>query len=104
MRSPEQPTTSTAEQYLIEKHNELWEKLPAIDVTEICEAMVGYTAAKSEGQQSAELVEAKAEYQKLIDDEYEEVVRIAAAHGWKSSRHEKGIELRKKIEQLKTTA
>jgi len=52
-------------------------------------------------EDSIELSEAEQELKKLIDDEYEETVRYAAAHGWKSSRHEKGKELKAKIADIK---
>lgn len=39
----------------------------------------------------------KDEYIKLLEDELNETVPIAALHGWKSSRYEKGVELRNKI-------
>lgn len=48
---------------------------------------------------SNDLQELNAEYQKLLEDEYEEAVRYASAHGWKSQRVEKGIELRQKISE-----
>ena len=52
-------------------------------------------------EDSIELSEAEQELKKLIDDEYEETVRYAAAHGWKSTRHEKGKELKVKIAEIK---
>lgn len=49
-----------------------------------------------------ELSELEKEYKALIDAEYEEAVSFAAVHGWKSSRYEKGKELRGKIAALKS--
>ena len=46
------------------------------------------------------LAEAEKEYQKLLDEEKEEVYRYAAAHGWKSTRAERGTELRAMINEL----
>lgn len=47
------------------------------------------------------LSEAEKELKKLVDDEYEETVRYAAAHGWKSTRHEKGKDLKAQIAEIK---
>jgi len=52
-------------------------------------------------EDSIALSEAEQELKKLVDDEYEEAVRYAAAHGWKSTRHEKGKELKAKIAEIK---
>ncbi len=41
------------------------------------------------------------EYAKLLVDELNEVVGIAAVHGWKSSRAEEGYRMRQKIQELK---
>lgn len=56
---------------------------------------------KTQTEIEQELIQTMTEYQKLLDEEYENAVRFAAFHGWKSSRVEKGEEFRKKIEQLK---
>ncbi len=37
------------------------------------------------------------EYTELISAELESLAGLAHAHGWRSSRHEKGVELRKKL-------
>lgn len=52
-------------------------------------------------EDAAELGMLEKEHKQLIDDEYEECVRYAAAHGWESSRHEKGMELKSKIYDIK---
>lgn len=53
-------------------------------------------------QDSLALASAEKEYTKLLSDEREEVIRYASAHGWKSSRHERGVELRKIIFELRS--
>ena len=75
-----------------EKHS--WYGLPD-EKCPICEPY-----AKTPVSGSLPLSELQKEYQKLIDGEYEEAVRFASIHGWKSSRHEKGKELRAKIKEL----
>lgn len=52
-------------------------------------------------EDAAELGVLEKEHQQLIDDEYEECVRYAASHGWKSSRHERGMELKAKMYDIK---
>lgn len=49
-----------------------------------------------------QLIEIHKDYEKLLGDEIHELVSIAIvrSHGWKSTRHEQGIELREKIAQL----
>ncbi len=47
------------------------------------------------------LIEAYEEYVKLLTDEITELAGAAYVHGWRSSRFEKGAELRAKIEELK---
>jgi hypothetical protein len=37
------------------------------------------------------------EYEKLLGEELDEVVHYAASHGWKSSRYQQGVELRRKL-------
>jgi hypothetical protein len=46
------------------------------------------------------LGKAEKEYEQLLADEHEEVIRYAAAHGWKSTRHERGAELRAIISEI----
>lgn len=45
---------------------------------------------------------AEREYEKLLSDEHEEVIRFAAAHRWKSSSAKRGKELRGIIQELKS--
>ncbi len=54
-------------------------------------ATIGYDA----------LVAKLEEYTLLLLDELNETVPIAHAHGWKSTNHQRGIELRKEIAELK---
>ena len=49
---------------------------------------------------SEALIEAYQHYVHLLIDELKEIVPIATAHGWKSSRYEAGRKLRKIIKQL----
>ena len=46
------------------------------------------------------LIKAKDKYIKLLEDELEETVPIAANHHWRSTRHEKGKEIRGMINEL----
>lgn len=46
------------------------------------------------------LAKAEKEYEQLLADEHEEVIRYAAAHGWKSTKHERGAELRAIISEI----
>lgn len=46
------------------------------------------------------LINAYKEYVKLLCDEIDGLVPLAHTHGWRSERHEKGIELRDKIKSL----
>lgn len=48
-----------------------------------------------------ELIKAYEDYIKLLVDEIDELSVIATFHGWKTTRYEKGIELRNKIINLK---
>jgi hypothetical protein len=48
-----------------------------------------------------ELVKVYEEYIKLLEDELNETGFMAYIHGWRSSRGEKGRELREKIQELK---
>jgi len=60
------------------------------------------TAIASVVGENTELDKLKAEYKQLLSDEYEEAIIYAAAHGWKSSRHKKGVELREAIKRHET--
>lgn len=51
--------------------------------------------------QFSQLIEAYDEYIKLLGDELNEVVPLAARRGWKSSRVDEGIKLRAKIKEFK---
>lgn len=46
------------------------------------------------------IIEAQQEYIQLLSDELTELAGMAAVHGWKSTRYQKGAELRDKISQL----
>lgn len=48
-----------------------------------------------------ELIKTYDEYTKLLEEEIHNMQDIAQLHGWKSTRYEKGKELREKIESLK---
>ena len=48
-----------------------------------------------------ELEKCQDEYIKLLIDELDELVGMAAVHGWRSTRFEKGVELRSKIANAK---
>jgi len=50
-----------------------------------------------------ELVQALEEYITLLGKELDEVIPMAAVHGWKSSRYEEGKVARRKIQRLKIT-
>ena len=50
-----------------------------------------------------ELVQALEEYIVLLGKELDEVIPMAAVHGWKSSRYEEGKVARRKIQRLKIT-
>lgn len=49
-----------------------------------------------------ELVVALERYIDCLQKEVDELVRLAFVHGWRSSRYEEGITLRKDIEEAKT--
>ncbi len=59
-----------------------------------------YVESKLE-QARKEIVDAYDEYVQLLGDELNEVVGLAAAHGWVSSRAEAGEKLRARIAKLK---
>jgi hypothetical protein len=61
-----------------------------------------YLVPSTELKQAERMREAYDEYIQLLTDEISELAGMAAVHGWKSTRHEKGIELRKKIQDLCT--
>lgn len=46
------------------------------------------------------IVEAYEEYIKLLGEELDELVYMATAHGWKSSRYDKGVVCRENIKHL----
>jgi hypothetical protein len=50
-----------------------------------------------------DLVQTQEEYIELLREELHEIVPLATAHGWKSSRADKGIEIRGKIDKAKNT-
>jgi hypothetical protein len=50
----------------------------------------------------AEITTVYDEYTKLLRDELDEIVHMAANHGWESRRYEAGKELRAKIAQCKS--
>lgn len=50
-----------------------------------------------------DLIKKQKEYIQLLTDELTEIVAIAAIHGWKSQRFEKGKELRQEIDFLSGT-
>ena len=50
-----------------------------------------------------ELIAALEEYIVLLGKELDEVIPMAAVHGWKSSRYEEGKVARRKIQRLKIT-
>ena len=54
-----------------------------------------------EKMKAKEIIYALEEYQKLLCDELDEVVGMAAVHGWKSRRHEQGSQMRENIAKLK---
>jgi hypothetical protein len=59
---------------------------------------------KAENEKLKKAITLLQEYIKLLGEEIDDLVGIAYAHGWKSSRFEKGKELREKIaEALKET-
>jgi hypothetical protein len=49
------------------------------------------------------LIKALEEYIVLLGKELDELVPLAAVHGWKSSRFEEGKAARRKIQRLKIT-
>lgn len=51
-----------------------------------------------------EMIEAYGEYVRLLNDELNEVVGLAHAHGWKSTRVEDGRRCRSKIDALLSQA
>jgi len=64
----------------------------------------GITAAFDEYQHKedpAELREALEGYIKLLLEELDEVVPLAHMHGWRSSRYQKGVDLRARIENAR---
>jgi hypothetical protein len=61
-----------------------------------------FAGMKKEAERSQKLIEALEEYAKLLGEELDEVIGFVNVHQWKSSRHEKGKELRERIVQLKT--
>lgn len=50
--------------------------------------------------EQVDVIDAYKEYVQLLTDELSELAGVAAVHGWKSTRHEKGVELRNKIESI----
>lgn len=46
---------------------------------------------------------AYSEYVQLLSEEINELIGIANTHLWKSTRHEKGLELREKIAKLNSS-
>lgn len=66
----------------------------AIACREIQSAIDQSTSAMRDGLERVELYR---EYIRLLGDELNEVVHYAAAHGWKSTRHVAGLELRRKL-------
>jgi hypothetical protein len=50
-----------------------------------------------------DLVQTQEEYIELLREELHEIVPLASVHGWKSSRADKGIELRERIDRAKNT-
>lgn len=48
------------------------------------------------------LMEAYKDYIELLENELDEVCPVAAVHGWKSDRVEKGYELRARIKELES--
>lgn len=60
----------------------------------------GYNCSPAPVQVDPALINAYMEYVKLLCDEIDGLVPLAHTHGWRSERHEKGIELRDKIKSL----
>lgn len=56
-----------------------------------------------QGAVLSDLIQAQDEYTKLLGDEISDLIGIASVHGWRSTRHEKGKELREGIAMLKMT-
>ncbi len=56
--------------------------------------------AEDEIELLSKLVNVQIEYIKLLGDELNEVVWYANSHGWKSTRYDKGKELRESIESV----
>lgn len=52
--------------------------------------------------ESESVIKLQDEYIELLSDELAEVSTLAYIHGWRSKRHEAGIDIRKRIEQAKT--
>lgn len=63
------------------------------------EALEGY--ANNEITLRDVLIEVLDEYIELLGSELDSVVLMASVHGWKSTRHDKGVQLREKIANLK---
>lgn len=80
---------------------ELGKSYPILHVSRIYDEW--QSLKQSQSGKENELSKLEKEYRELLDAEYEEAIRYASAHGWKSSRYEMGKELREKIESFKKT-
>jgi hypothetical protein len=84
------------------KHHK--EGVPIEDVfvlrQDVISAMVEMYQRAQPSVTNQELVEALKEYNQLITDELNDLVGVAAVHGWKSNRVEQGEKLREKIKRL----
>ena len=78
------------------KQNEALHKAHRIDIEAIQKDMAKMSDLRKE------LITAYDNYIKLLGDELGELVPAASLHGWKSHRYDEGVELRARIEKIKS--
>lgn len=94
------PNVKSANAYLVKKHY-----IPGIpiktSIKELSFMLEEYAASREKMSFPDELCAAYESYVELLTEELNELVGMASLHGWKTSRFEKGAELRENISRLR---